>query len=87
MIGWLVGLLDKVWFDGRLVNDLVLRLIQGGFGVSAPIWTIEFYGFQGFFRPQRLLAPPPHVKKKIVSPPPLDKFLNTLLILLVKIFG
>jgi hypothetical protein len=72
MIGWLVGLLDKVWFDGRLVNDLVLRLIQGGFGVSAPIWTIEFYGFQGVFRPQRLLSPPP-CKEKNCKPPPLGQ--------------
>ena len=61
-------------------DDCNQRRIQGGgYGVKPP-WTSEIFWFHGVFRPQRVLSPPPGKRKKNLSP--LDKFLNTPLVVI-----
>ena len=67
-------------FCGLNILRLSKKRIQGGIlGLSHPpppsSRTSEIFKFQGVFRPQRMLSPPPCGKKKFK--PILYKFLNT----------
>ena len=82
-----MGILHKLSLSSTIISTVLIQTkylkrrkqghSQGGlWGLSTPL-TSKIHRFQGGFRPQRLLSPPPPWKEKKILKPPLDKFLTT----------